>query len=36
MAFPQNVNAGTVAPVIINPEAIQVDSDLEEDLEQIQ
>ena len=31
----QNINAGTVAP-IINPESIPVDSDPEEDLEEIQ
>ena len=31
----QNINAGTVAP-IVNPESIPVDSDLEEDLEEIQ
>ena len=31
----QNVNAGTVAP-IVNPESIPVDLDLEEDLEEIQ
>ena len=32
----QNINAGTVVPIIINPEVIPVDSDLEEDLEEIQ
>src|SRR5882724_3733496 len=31
----QNINAGTVAPVV-NPELIPVDSDPEEDLEEIQ
>ena len=31
----QNINAGTVAP-IVNPESIPVDSDPEEDLEEIQ
>ena len=36
MTSPQNVNAGTVAPVIVNLEVILVDSDPEEDLEQIQ
>ena len=33
MTSPQNVNTSTVAPIIINPEVILVDS---EDLEQIQ
>jgi len=36
MTSPQNVNAGTVVPVIVNPESIPVDSDSEVDLEQIQ
>jgi len=36
MTSPQNTNAGTVVPVVINPESIPVDSDLEADLEQIQ
>ena len=36
MSSPQNVNAGTVVPIVVNPESILVDSDLEVDLEQIQ
>ena len=36
MTSPQNINTGTVAPIIVNPESILVDSDLEEDLKQIQ
>ena len=36
MTSPQNVNAGTVVPIIVNLELILVDSDSEEDLEQIQ
>ena len=36
MTSPQNINTGTVVPIILNPEVILVDSDLEEDLEQIQ
>jgi len=31
-----NINAGTVTPIVINPEAIPVDSDSEADLEEIQ
>ena len=36
MTSPQNINTGTVAPIIVNPESIPVDLDLEEDLEQLQ
>ena len=36
MSLPHNINPATVAPVIVNPESILVDSDLEEDLEEIQ
>src|SRR5882724_11924178 len=36
MTSPQNINAGTVAPIIINLESIPVDSDSEEALEKIQ
>jgi len=36
MTSSQNTNAGTITPIIMNPESILVDSDPEEDLEQIQ
>jgi len=36
MSSSQNINAGTITPAVINPELIPVDSDPEEDLEQIQ
>ena len=36
MSSSQNINAGTITPTVINPESILVDSDPEEDLEQIQ
>src|SRR5882724_6692971 len=36
MSTPQDINAGTIVPIVINPEAIPVDSDLEADLEEIQ
>jgi len=36
MTSPQNMNAGTVVPIIVNPEVVLVDSDLEDDLEEIQ
>ena len=36
MSSSQNINTGTIAPAVVNPESILVDSDLEEDLEQIQ
>src|SRR5882724_12353671 len=36
MSSAQNVNASTVMPVVVNPESIPVDLDLEEDLEEIQ
>ena len=36
MSASQNVNARTVAPTVINPESVPVDSDPEEDLEEIQ
>ena len=36
MMSPQNITAGTVVPVVINPESIPVDSNSEVDLEQIQ
>ena len=36
MSSAQNINAGTIVPIVINPEAIPVDSDPEEDLEEIQ
>jgi len=36
MSSSQNINTGTITPVIVNPESIPVDSDPEEDMEQIQ
>ena len=36
MSTSLNINARTVAPTIVNPESVPVDSDLEEDLEEIQ
>ena len=36
MTSPQNVNARTVVPIVINLESIPADSDLDVDLEQIQ
>jgi len=36
MTSPQNVNARTVVPIIVNPELIPVDLDSDADLEQIQ
>ena len=36
MLSSQNINSGTVAPTVVNLESIPVDSDLEEDLEEIQ
>ena len=36
MSTSQNINAETVAPAVVNLELIPVDSDPEEDLEQIQ
>ena len=36
MSTSQNVNARTVVPTVINPEMVPVDSDPEEDLEEIQ
>ena len=36
MSSSQNINAGTIIPAVVNPESIPVDSDPEEDLEQIQ
>ena len=36
MSLSQNINAATVTPVVINLESILVDSDPEEDLEEIQ
>ena len=36
MSLPHNINAETFAPVVVNPESIPVDSDPEEDLEEIQ
>ena len=36
MSLPHNIDAATITPVVINMESIPVDSDLEEDLEEIQ
>src|SRR5882724_8640274 len=36
MSTSQNVNARTIVPTVINPETVPVDSDLEEDLKEIQ
>ena len=36
MSSAQNINTGTIVPIVVNPEAILVDSDPEEDLEEIQ
>jgi len=36
MSPSQNINAATIAPVVVNPEWIPVDLDPEEDLEEIQ
>ena len=36
MSSSQNVNMGTVVPAVVNPESVLVDSDPEEDLEEIQ
>jgi len=36
MSSAQNVNARTVVPIVVNLEAILIDLDLEEDLEEIQ
>src|SRR5882724_9504619 len=36
MSTSQNINARTVAPTIVNLESVPVDSDLEEDLKEIQ
>ena len=36
MSSPWNANTGAVTPIVINLDLIPVDSDLEEDLEQIQ
>ena len=36
MSSAQNINTRTVVPIIVNPEVILVDSDPEEDLEEIQ
>jgi len=36
MSSSLNINTGTIVPIVINPEAIPVDSDSEADLEEIQ
>jgi len=36
MSSAQNINTGTIVPVVVNPESIPVDLDLEEDLQEIQ